>query len=193
MNKVVIFFFSLGTSLIYANLLGSSSEVENQCFTTALSAGYVFKHDCTFKQLYGRGMINIITADGCYYPWECWGIGAKISYWRAKGRTAFLQRPSRVQEVPVTLYVRGIKDFECGLQVYASLGGGVIWMKEKSYLGCVKLHRGIAEAEVGLQYPIWHCLDITGAVRYLFPRQKQGCIKRDVGGCDLRAGLAFSF
>ena len=98
-----------------------------------------------------------------------------------------------MQEVPITFYVRRIKKFDCGLQLNASLGGGVIWIKEKSYLGEVKLNKGIGEVEVGLQYSIVRWLNIVGAFRYLFPSQRQSCDKKVVGGFDLRAGIGFSF
>ena len=73
------------------------------------------------------------------------------------------------------------------------LGGGFAWIKEKSYLGCPTVYKGLGEIEVGLNYPIWRCIGITGALRYLFPPQSQGCDKIDVGGVDLRAGIGFSF
>ncbi len=184
MKKVVV--------LLSMSLFAGARD-EPRSFTTALSAGYVFKHDCVFKQIYGRGMVNILTADVCYYPWDEWGIGAKASYWRAKGHTLFLQRNSLLQEVPVTVYLRVIKDFSCHVQAYLSLGGGVLWIKEKSYLGCVRLTKAIGEVEIGLNFPIWCYFNATGAFRYLFPRQSQFCQKKDVGGCDLRAGIELSF
>lgn len=175
-------------------MVTSQLSADDRCFSGALTAGYVFKHnDCAFKKVYGHGLVNIITADGCYYPWECWGIGGKVSYWRAHGRTTFLKQCTHLQEVPLTFYLRRIEDFRCGLQLYASLGGGVIWMKEKSYLGHVKRHKGIGEVEVGLNYPMWHCLNFTSAFRYLFPRQSESCKKVDVGGFDLRAGIELPF
>lgn len=199
MKKIIFFSFFIFLSFL-SNLSARQfdyvafEEEQDPCFTTAVSAGFVFKHDdCTFKEVYGHGIVNVITVDGCYYLCNPWGIGAKISYWRAKGCTTFLKQCSLIQEVPFTFYLRRITDFQCGVQLYASLGGGVIWTKEKSYLGCVKLHKAIGEVEVGLNYPVWCDLNITGAFRYLFPRQSQAGKKIDIGGCDLRAGLAYDF
>jgi len=192
-------FFALVLSLVSASSYINASGTHDtfMCDTRvcdgALSAGYVFKHDYKFKDVYGHGMVNIITADGCYYPLQLWGIGAKISYWRAHGHTTFIKRHTTLQEVPVTLYVRRVKDFCCGVRAYVSLGGGVAWIKEKSYLGHAQLRKGIGEVEIGVNCPVWRGLNITGAVRYLFPRQSSCGTKVDVGGCDLRAGIGYSF
>jgi hypothetical protein len=191
MKKIVIFIFA---STVFVQLFSNAfDEEKHHCFSTAFTAGYVFKHNHDFKQIYGHGVINVITADGCYYPLQPLGVGAKISYWRKHGRTTFLRQCSLVQEVPVTIYLRGIKDFNCGLGLYGSLGGGFIWLKEKSYLGNVHLYKGIGEVEVGLHYCVWHCINVTGAFRYLFPPQSYAGEKIDVGGSDLRAGIAFVF
>lgn len=176
-----------------ASLLSSMCEVRDICFDGALTAGAVFKHDGNFKKVYGHTITNCITADGCYYPWQHWGVGAKISYWQAHGCTTFLKRRTHLQEVPLTFYLRRKHDFDCGLQLYASLGGGVIWVKEKSYLGKIKMHKGIGEVEVGLNYPLWRSLNVTGAYRYLFPHQSPGGRKVTLGGSDVRAGLAVLF
>ena len=189
--KKILFFFSCIMALV--SFFGNASEKEHIWLSTDLSAGYVFKHDCRFKEVYGRGMVNIITADGCYYPWSFLGFGATLSYWRAKGRTTFLRLCTTAQEIPVTFYVRGIHEFECRLQLYGSLGAGFAWIKEESYLGDVRLYRGIGELEIGLRYPVWRCLTLMSAFRYVFPPQKQLCKKFDVGGCDLRAGLGLTF
>ncbi len=192
MKKLLFFSFILlfGWS---THLVSKNIEKKQKRFDGSLTAGYVFKNDCRFKKVYGHGIANAITFDGCYYPWQAWGIGGKISYWRKKGCTTFLQRCSLLQEVPITLYVRRIKEFDCGLQLNASLGGGFLWMKEKSYLGKVRLNKGIGEVEVGLQYPLCRFMNIVGAFRYLFPPQKQSCESKVVGGFDLRAGIGFSF
>lgn len=189
MKKIILFFLILASPV---HLFGESSE-DHISFDGALTAGYVFKNDCLFKQVYGRGMVNAITADGCYYPWQHWGFGSKLSYWRARGHTTFLQLCSLVQEVPITFYARGIKRFDCGVHIYGSLGGGLVWVKEKSYLGTVKQTRGIGEVEAGLQYNVWRWLNLVGAFRYLFPAQKDGCDAVVIGGFDLRAGLGCSF
>lgn len=191
---ISIFIFLFLISGLSAQVVCDNYKEQDSCFATAFTAGFVFKHDdCTFKEVYGRGIVNIITADGCYYFCKPWGIGAKVSYWRAHGCTMLLKQCSLLQEVPLTFYLRRIRDFQCGLQLYASLGGGVIWLKEKSYLGHVNFHKGVGEVEVGLNYPICHCLNVTGAFRYLFPRECQAGKKVDVGGFDLRAGIAFIY
>lgn len=192
-----IFFSPL---FIFVPLLSTSScdivEMQNSSFTGAFSSGYVFKHDdARFRNTYGFGMGNVLTADGCYHPWKCWGIGvgAKISYWLAVGRTTFFKMPTFLQEVPMTVYVRKMVDFQRGLRLYASLGGGAAYIKERSYLGTVHQWKGIGEVEAGIIYPLWRRLLFTSAFRYLFPRQSQGSVKADVGGFDLRAGLGFFF
>lgn len=191
MKKIIVSFFFI---VVSANVVGNTLEKQNQWLSTAFSAGYVFKNDCKFKEVYGHGIVNIITADGCYYPWDHWGLGAKLSYWRAKGKTTFLKQHSLLQEVPVTLYLRGIKNFDCGVQLQGSLGGGVLWMKEKSYLANTRFYKGIAEVEVGLNYTLWRGIDIVSALRYLFPPQRiVAGDKVVVGGIDLRAGIGFSF
>ena len=174
-------------------------EMQYDRFATAFTAGYVFKHsDRIFKKVYGRGMGNIITGDFCYYPSECWGLGGKVSYWLALGKTTFFKRHTRLQEVPITIYARRLFEFKKGLQLYASLGAGIAWMGEKSYLGHQSRWKGIGEVEAGLNYPAWCRLDFTSAFRYIFPRQSQKYPllhykKMDVGGFDLRAGVGFSF
>jgi len=190
----MIFFYILIllalSNLAFCNTL----DMQSDCFSGALTSGFVFKHgDCRFKKVYGRGMVNVITGDFCYYTCNFGGIGAKVSYWRASGRTTCFKKCACLQEVPITLYLRGLLDLNCCLQLYASLGGGAIWLKENSYLCKVRKWRGIGEVEIGLNYPILNCLDFTTAFRYLFPRQSQDCKKIDVGGCDLRAGFRLSF
>jgi len=186
--KKLIFYFWLFTIMFTRTL-----KPQESCFTGALSAGYVFKHDKTFKEIYGHGIVNIITADGCYYPRENWGIGTKISYWSKHGKTTFLKKRTHLQEIPITFYIRKRKDFNCRLQMYASLGGGLTLIKEKSYLGNMKLHKGIGEVEIGLNYLAWHHMNLTTAIRYLFPRQSDCAVKMDIGGLDLRLGIEFPF
>jgi len=164
-------------------------------FSGAFTAGYVFKRDHLFKEVYGLGAINIITADGCYTPFEYWGIGAKISYWFTPGDTTFFGRDTFLQEVPFTAYLRGILNMHCGLRLYASLGGGGIWAYEKSYLGKAHVLKPIGEAELGMNYCIYHRVNFTAAARYLFPREAVTCPpcvrKIDLGGFDIRAGIGF--
>jgi hypothetical protein len=191
--KKIVFLCSMIVSLVPLSLAADTVEEFERYYTAALSAGYVFKNDCAFKNTYGHGMVDVLTADACYYVWHIAGFGAKVSYWRAHGQTTFFSRCTLLQEVPFTLYARLMKDFDCGLQLYGSLGGGCAWIKEKSYLGQAHLHKGIGEIEVGLFYQLWRYLNFTSSFRYLFPPQKQKCEKIDVGGCDLRAGIGFSF
>ena len=198
MKKVVYFSLLMFLSVLSAGLFTNqleANELENEYnrFSTAFTAGYVFKHDGRFKEVYGRGIANAITADFCYYPWEVWGVGTKLSYWRAKGRTAFLKQRSIIQEVPLVFYLRRVKTFDCGLQLYGTLGGGFVWVKEKSYLGKVHTFKGLGEIEVGLNSPVWHHLNLTLALRYLFPSQCYVGNKANVGGFDLRAGIGISF
>ncbi|MGE0206903.1 MAG: hypothetical protein AB7R69_03585 [Candidatus Babeliales bacterium] len=171
-----------------------ASKDDFQCsrFTTAFSSGYVFKNDGIFRDVYGLGMVNVLTADICYHPWErLWGIGGKISYWLARGRTTMLRQRTFLQEIPVSLYVRKMKDFASGLRLYGSLGGCFAYIKEDNYLAHTKRYKGLGEVEAGLFYPVWRRMLITAAARYLFPRQ--GHPKVDVGGVDLRAGIGFFF
>lgn len=198
MKKNTIFLRALASFM----LLGCCSEVlcheydesETPCFSLALTTGFVFKHDdCTFKQVYGRGIQNVITADGCYYPWECWGIGAKVSYWREEGKTTLFRECTVLQEIPITAYVRRISDVWCNWQGYLSLGGGAIIIKEKSYIGCVDTHAGVGEFEAGFKYNLCSCFDITGAFRYLFSGDCLCGNNVDIGGFDLRAGIGFSY
>jgi len=160
----------------------------------AFSSGYVFKQsDCIFKEVYGRGITNIITGDACYYPRKFFGVGSHVSYWRATGKTTLLKRSSTLQEVPLTFYARLRKPFACGVQLYGSLGGGAVFIHEKSYVGSVQKNRAIGEVEAGLLCPLWRCVDFTTAFRYLFPNQQNNSAKIQVGGFDLRAGIAFEF
>jgi hypothetical protein len=167
--------------------------MQNSSFTTAFSSGYVFKRDHAFNQVYGPGAGNIITADFTYSLCRPWAIGGKISYWLASGHTTFFKHRTIMHEVPITFYVRKFHDFRRGLRLYASLGGGFIWIGEQSYLGSSSQVRGIGEAEIGFSYPVGRCLNCTSAFRYLFPRQNQGTAKVDVGGLDLRGGIGISF
>ncbi len=191
--KKILFFIAL--LVVVTQSFGKKSE--HKKWSTALTSGYVFKNDDEFKQVYGRGMINALTADGCFYPWKHWGFGLKAGYWRAKGRTTFLDQPTLAQEVPMTAYFRYMHAFKCGLQLQGSLGGGFSWIQEKSYfqglLDRVRTYKGIGEVEVGLNYSVWRGINVTGAFRYLFPPQSQKGERIDVGGCDLRAGIGFLF
>lgn len=196
MKKILIISLYVFSSIFSGLVLARDKNLVP--YNIALSSGYVFKHDCRFKEVYGHGMVDIITTDFCYFPWKTWGFGAKMSYWRAEGRTTFLDYCTVAQEIPVTVYAKAAHYFNCDLQVYASLGGGFEWVKEKSYLGCVKVYKGIGEVEVGLHYPLVKFFNFTTAFRYVFPPQrlyrcKSDCLNFDFGGCDLRAGFSFLF
>lgn len=191
LNFLLLFSCLLSTRAVSAVIASKNADSR---FTKALTAGYVFKSDCAFKQVYGPGIVNVITGDWCYYPWDMFGIGAKLSYWRAKGETSSLRRDSLIQEVPFTAYLRGRKDVGCNLELYASLGGGGIWIKEKSYLGKAHKTKGIGEAELGLNYSMCGRWNFTSAFRYLFPYQGiNGSNKIAVGGYELRGGIGYSF
>lgn len=188
----VVTMFSL--SMLRASDGNRDESSKSHYFTAALSAGYVFKHDdCLFKNVYGEGIANILTADGCYYPGDFWGVGAKIGYWLARGRTTVSHRRTHIQEIPITFYLRGRINCRCGLQPYASVGGGVIFIEERSYLGRVSTHKGIGEGEIGMNYVANNGLTIIGAFRYLFPREMVCGQRVDVGGFDIRAGIGFSY
>jgi opacity protein-like surface antigen len=206
--KKLLFFLSVG--LLLSAHVKSQQSMSKSCakeyvccfddfqdarFNLAFSSGYVFKHsDHNFREVYGLGMGNIFTADFCYKLCDSpWGFGAKASYWLAFGKTTFLQRHTWLQEVPVIAYVRLSKDFDRGVRLYGSLGGGFAYIREKSYLGHVQQVRGLGEVEAGFMYPVHHHLSIFSAFRYLFPRQKHDSIKIDVGGFDVRAGLTVYF
>lgn len=193
---LAVFSTGLCTHQLHAresNIQAGKLKNEYNRFNLAFTSGYVFKHDSRFRDIYGQGIINAITADFCYYLRQCWGFGTKLSYWRAKGRTAFLQQRTIIQEVPLVAYLRGIKTFDGGTQVYGSFGGGFVWLKEKSYLASQHTYKGLGEVEVGINSPVWHRLNVTLALRYLFPSQCYCGNNVNVGGLDMRAGFGISF
>ena len=171
------------------------SSLHATYYTTALTSGYVFKQGDNSKKVYGHGIVDVLTFDNCYYPLKHLGVGAKLSYWRGTGHTDFLRMPTLLQQVPVTFYLRGMKEFDCHVRLYGSFGGGVTWVQEKSYLGNTSSAKGLGEIEVGLGWSFWRFLSLTAAVRYLFPPQSvhHSQHKVDVGGCDLRAGIECAF
>src|SRR5579859_362679 len=169
MKKIII--VSLFIFLFSSHLLSNACEIKKSYFIGALTTGFVFKNDHIFKKVYGSGMANAITADVCYSRCNIWGIGAKVSYWLMSGKTTFIERDTFLQEVPITVYVRGMLDLERGLRLYGSLGVGAAWIKEKSYLGHVHTWKGLGELEVGFNYPYWNHVNFTTAFRYLFPPQ----------------------
>ena len=193
MKKIIYILLLIGQNTV-SNAYATRVAIETaNYFTSALTAGYVFKRGDRFKQVYGHGMVNIMTADLAYTFKDVWGIGGKAAYWRAHGQTTFLLQPTSLQEVPITLYLSRAHDFDSGLQIYGSLGGGLAWIKEKSYLGTIKLHKGIGEMEVGMSYSACNYVSFTMATRYLFPPQMQVSTKKDIGGVDLRAGFSIDW
>jgi hypothetical protein len=167
-------------------------ENTNSSFDLALTSGYVWKRDDDlFKEVYGHGIFNIATVDGCYYPCTNWGLGAKIGFWQRHGKTTCFQECTRLKELPLLGYVRARIGHM--LQAYASLGAGVIFAREKSYLGCAKEHTGIAEVEIGATCNFDNVF-VTGALDFLFPKQPH--CKREAttfGGYGLRGGIGISF
>lgn len=193
MKKIaLIMFVAMGLAIPVCNI--NSHDESTHCkWNTAFSAGYVFKNDCRFKTAYGLGVVNAITADGCYYPWKHGGFGIKASFWRTRADSAFLGKKTLFQEVPVTIYARSVTAFDSRIQLYGSLGAGFAWMNEKSFMGITHVYKGIAEVEGGITCCLYRALYLTGAFRYLFPPQHVAGERLDVGGCDLRVGLGFSF
>jgi hypothetical protein len=194
MKKIMVFPLFIWLVLVPQRLVCEEPCAQDPRFGATFSSGYVFKHDDqAFRETYGFGMGNVITADWSYNPWESWGFGAKMSYWLALGKTTFFQKNTFLQEIPVTFYIRPTLNLKCCLQLYASLGGGFVWIKEKSYLGHVTQYKGIGEVETGFNYPVSRRINVTSAFRYLFPRKSHDGSKIDVGGFDLRAGIGVVF
>lgn len=189
MNRV-IFCLAIFVILFFFKNISSNECCPNR-FDVALTTGYVWKTDSCFKQVYGKGIQDVITFDGCYRPLDHLGVGIKTSYWQATGKTTARKKHTKIWEVPLLVYLRGIIGEK--LQGYASLGGGVIFSQEKSYLGKVKKIAGIAEAEVGMNYYFYQDLYVTGAFRCLFPKTKKCGERVQLGGYGLRAGLGISF
>lgn len=190
--KKIVLISSFMSSIFTAQLISCEQDSYTR-FSNALTSGYVFKHNARFQEVYGHGIVNIITGDGYYYFCKHWGLGATLGYWRAQGTTNFLQQHTLLQQVPLTIVGKGQYTFDYGFKLYGALGAGFIWTKEKSYLGDVKTTKGIGTLEVGLNYQVWRFIEMTAAFRYLFPPQNQAGHTIDVGGCDLRAGIGFSF
>ena len=187
-------------SLVYVSLINLHvnarqilSDVDSPKFSSAFSSGYVFKNDCRFQKVYGRGMIDIITGAFVFYPWDFWGLGLKVSYWQAKGNSTLFNFNTKLREIPLMLTLQRLLIFKHGIELYFSAGGGAAWIKEKSYLDTIKFWKGLGEIEIGANWPLYKNLKLTTAFRYLFPRQFLCSEKIDVGGCDLRGGLEFSF
>lgn len=190
MNNKIFFGGSVLLCFFYA--YSHKTLDDTSCFDLACTSGYIWKHDQVFKKIYGQGIPDLITVDGCYYPCCYGGIGLKASYWEKKGCTSCLKQPTRLQEVPLIGYVRA--RIGTWLQSYISLGGGAIFVREQSYLGCIKTTPGIGEFEWGFNYYPHKNVYLTTAFRYLFPRHTyDGVRAADVGGLGLRAGFGLSF
>lgn len=167
-------------------------EQKSKNFDIAFTSGYIWKHDKNFKKIYGSGIPDLITIDAFFTPVEgSFGFGVKSSYWEKHGKTSCLHQCTKIQEIPTIFYVRG--KIGGWLQLYISLGGGAIVIKETSYLGKVKTHTGVGEFELGLNYYQFKNLYLTGAFRALFPRKYCNGDRVDFGGLGLRAGIGFSF
>ncbi|MBY0110181.1 MAG: hypothetical protein K2X90_03665 [Candidatus Babeliaceae bacterium] len=187
---LILFFLPLFCNKARQNLKKQDFTKFNLTFTT----GYVFKHDDDFfKERFKNGIQNIITVDGCYYFLPAIGIGSKVSYWATKSHGTFLNNPAKLQEVPLTFYLRTIFYSWKNLQLYTSLGGGAIFLAEKNYQEAIKTSKGIGEFELGLNIFLGRYFDISGAFRYLFPRETFNNQKADIGGFDLRAGIGLSY
>jgi hypothetical protein len=160
-------------------------------FDIAATSGFIWKHDTNFKQIYGQGIQDAITLDACCGVWPYVGFGVQGSYWRARGKTLILRNPTHLHEIPVIGYVRA----QVGgrVQGFVSLGGGTIFVKEKSYLGTVRKRTGIGEVELGTNIYFYKNLYLTGVFRYLFPRGTVCYTTTDLGGYGLRAGFGVTF
>jgi hypothetical protein len=187
MNKKILILAVLGIPAVTYTY----SECDGSNFDLAFSSGFVWKNDDLFKCVYGSGIVNAITVDGCYYPCTYGGVGLKTAYWGKKGETTILKQCTKLREVPLIAYLKA--RIGTWLQGYISLGGGVIFVREKSYLGCASTATGIGEAEVGINCHILHSFYITVAANALFPSTKINGHKAIVGGYGLRAGIGFSF
>lgn len=159
----------------------------------ALSTGYIWKNDHHFKKVYGQGIEDIITLDGCYWFSRYVGVGLKGSYWSADGKTTVLKKSTHVKEVPAIAYLRA--RIGCVIQLYGSLGVGGIYVHEKSYLGQVNTSAWCGEAEIGLNYYFAKHIYLTTAFRYLYSRKEIHSLHEnaDFGGYGIRGGLGCDF
>jgi len=172
----------------------NKQQPQSTHWNIAFTSGYVFKHDKSdFRENFNNGIQNIITVD-CYYNFlESLAVGTKVSYWKTKTHGTFLINPAKLQEVPLTFYLRTNLNPGKSFQPYISLGGGAIFLVEKEFQKTIKESKGIGEFELGLNWLLTRNFNITGAFRYLFPRETFNKQKADIGGFDLRAGIGFSY
>ncbi len=185
----------LVTGLLSSKLLCEeySNKIYAQTYDFTLSSGYVWKSDFHFKNVYGSGIPNLITADICYWLYEFLGLGIKSAYWEKTGRTTVFQQHARIQEVPLILYLKGgIGD---RIRGYFALGGGVIFAKERSYLGKIWQIVPGGDIELGVNCFIIKQLYVTAAFDYLFFYKQVSSFhgKRDFGGYGFRLGLGTGF
>lgn len=166
---------------------------KDSTFDLAATTGYVWKTDSQFKQVYGKGIQDIITIDGCYWPFRYLGVGIQSGYWLAHGKTTISKRPTRLWEVPLNLYLQG--RIGRSFQLHASLGTGVIFVNEKSYLGNVSHQTWSGEAEVGMNYYFFKQAYLTVDLQYLYARKKisETHERADLGGLNARGGIGVSF
>jgi len=186
------------TLLFFLLCLSSLAYCQGICLPpidVAVTTGYIWKNDCRFKEIYGEGIQDVITVDVCGWFSECFGIGLKGSYWEAEGRTPVCRLHTNVHEIPLIGYVRREIEFDCTFAAYASLGGGIIFVREKSELGKVNTDTWGGEAEIGLNYYFFKNFYLTTAFRYLYFKKKIAGIdeRADFGGYGLRGGLGISF
>jgi hypothetical protein len=171
----------------------TNSENSFSTFDLAATTGYVWKTDSHFKQVYGNGIQNVITIDGCYWPFRHFGVGIQNGYWLAHGKTTVSKRSTRVWEVPLNFYLQG----RIGhlLQLHGSLGTGVIFVNEKSYLGTVSQQAWSGEAEAGIDYYFFKRAYLAFAVQYLYARKeiKETHNQADFGGVNVSGGIGISF
>ena len=180
--------FSIPSLCISAN-----SENFLSIFDLTATTGYVWQSDSHFKQVYGKGIQDVITIDGCYWPFRHFGIGIQGSYWLANGKTTILKKSTRLWEVPLNLYLEG----RIGqmFQLHGSLGTGIIFVNEKSYLGSVSHQAWSGEAEVGIDYYFFKKSYLSAALQYLYSGKEISETQERValGGLNLRAGIGISF
>lgn len=190
--KVCLFFFTL-SSVLFGITEYCPPKIPPSfcpyipCCDVAISTGYIWKRDRLFQEAYGRGIQDVITVDGCCRIWRFLGMGVKSGYWKAQGKAAVCHK--EISEIPILCYLRG--KIGCTFQAYVSLGGGLIFVEEKSCLGHAKEYPWGGEVEAGLKYYFFRSCYLTTALRYLFfPTSKE---KGDFGGYGIRAGIGISF
>jgi hypothetical protein len=180
------------TILAFISINMHAQRCAPSIFDLVFTSGFIWKVDRVFKEVYGVGIPDLITVDGCYYLSDYFGIGIKTSYWERKGKEIIPDQPPKIQEVPLITYLRARVGY--GIQGYISLGGGATFVKENRDPIHFKKAVGIGEVEAGINYYIHRFSYFSCAFRYLFPRQSfEETTLTDFGGLGLRVGLAFSY